>query len=962
MRKTSSPRGFALTVSLILMALIVIVIVAYLANTRTDRSNSSVYTSRVRARMVAEGGLSAAIKLLSDNTRYGNYITAMPAPVPSPAPLYTEVYRPTDSSDTAIAKADDFLQLTNAAGEILVSRAAPTPAGSPPQADPRPIPSMIPSAGPFALTNPNLNGNDSYDFNQIVRVGTNAAGRLVYPSPTPAYGQWVRLRNSNNELVGRYAFFIEDESMKVNVNQAGNNLASPSPTASPNLRINDLVLPVPGNAPSTQVQETNPSAILAVSDPDRATAVDNLAKVSAPGSRIASRSTLALLDKWSTSFSEVAHLVTTVSSDDDTTAQGWQRLDLNALVAATTDNASKIALAQEISDWIRDAWTGPAIGTLQDYQLFNDPRLRLQLAANIIDYIDADNTPTDLGNYPSIGVFPVNPSEYPVIGIEKIPYLVAVEIIYQASNSNGTSSATLKIKIQFRFINLYESDLDLASSVARIEVKGVPILTRNGGTVFDVSNTNYVIPIASLTAVNGTGTTVSAGTDGTSDSGARTFQTDWLENRTVTFNGSGTVKPVLLAGAITVKIFGPDDARIDDTAIVTNAISTGYNAGGSGSTGDFLKESIPATGPLQTASINLVNMFPPGGSAPLTTGDPRVRSTILNSRWYNISRSDASTPPTTNRIAAFIDKAEIGIRTFAFDWYDYVGNRPLAFHRNGPLRSIGELGNIASSEYPWRTIYLQYPERPANTTQVGPVTEIPQRRSTSVDYVLLDLFRTQSVEPRPGATNINTQQRRGTQQHPLAPLFFGELIGNQPILTQAMLDRLCDSSGSASISPIFSRRLAAGPPLDNTPVRPFFQIGELASVLSRMVNTSPGGSGTTGSPARSTVTYSALRNSPTTQSEVNLNYRTDDLAEQEFREVSNSITTRGNVFRILYVGQAVKDLNPDGNVATNEVQSEYLGEALVERVSTFVPAGGNPNAMKVGSSSYKVLASRCVTQ
>ena len=960
MRKTSSTRGFALTVTLILMALTVTVIVAYLANTRTDRSNSSVYTNQIRAKMVAEGGLSAAIKLLSDNTRYGNYITAMPAPSPSPAPIYTEVYRPTDPSDTTVAKAEDFLQLSNASGEILVSRASATPAGPPPQVDARPTPTMIPPTGPFALVNPNLTGNDSYDFNQIVRAGTNVSGRLVYPSSTPAFGQWVRVRNSNSELVGRYAYFIEDESMKVNVDQAGNNQANPSPTANPNLRVNDLVLPVPANAPSTQLQETNPSAILAVSDADRAAAIDNLAKISAAGSRMASCSTVALLDKWNTNFSDIAHLVTAVSCDDDTTAKGWQRMDLNALVGSATDNTSKIAIAQRIADWIRDAWTGPALGTLQDYQMFNDTRQRLQLAANIVDYIDADNTPTDLGNYPSIGVFPVDSSEYPVIGIEKIPYLVAVEILYQASNSNGTSSATLKMKIQFRFINLYESDLDLANSLGRIEVKGVPILTRNGSTVLDVSSTNYVIPIANLTPVNGTGTTVLAGTDGTSDSGARTFQTGWLEDRTITFNGSGNVKPVLLAGAITVEAFGPNDERIDDTAIVTNAISTGYNAGGSGSTGDFLKDSIPTTGPLQTASINLVNMFPTGGTAPITTGDPRVRSAILNSRWYNISRSDASTPPTTNRIAAFVDKAEIGNRTFGFDWYDYTGNRPLAFHRNAPMRSIGELGNIAACEYPWRTVYLQYPERVANTTQVGPATEIPQRRSASVDYILIDLFRTQSVQPRHGTTNINTQRRLGTQQHPLAPLFFAELVGDQPALTQTMLDRVCNATGSATVSPIFNRRLAVGPPPDNSPVRPFFQIGDLASVLSRIVNTNT--NTTTGSPARSTVTYSALRNNPTIQTEVNLNYRTDDLAEQEFREISNSLTTRGNIFRVLYVGQAVKDMNADGNVSPGEVQSEYLGETFVERVGDFVPAGDNPDALKTGSSSYKVLASRTVTQ
>ena len=63
------------------MTLVVIVVVAYLSSTRIERSTSSVYANRLRAEMTADSGLAAAIHLLKDNTRYGNYITAMPAPL-----------------------------------------------------------------------------------------------------------------------------------------------------------------------------------------------------------------------------------------------------------------------------------------------------------------------------------------------------------------------------------------------------------------------------------------------------------------------------------------------------------------------------------------------------------------------------------------------------------------------------------------------------------------------------------------------------------------------------------------------------------------------------------------------------------------------------------------------------------------------------------------------------------------
>src|SRR5262249_16234817 len=162
----------------------------------------------------------------------------------------------------------------------------------------------------------------------------------------------------------RYAFFLEDESMKANVNVAGNNLS-----AGANLRINDLTLPLPSPAPSTQLQELDPAAILPTSA-NRTVADTVLASLGPAGSRLASRSPLGLLEEWNSNLSDYAHLSTAVSRDDDTTARGWQRMDLNTLVASATDNGSKVAIATRIANWIRDAWTGPALSSLQSYQMF----------------------------------------------------------------------------------------------------------------------------------------------------------------------------------------------------------------------------------------------------------------------------------------------------------------------------------------------------------------------------------------------------------------------------------------------------------------------------------------------------------------------------------------------------------------------------------------------------------------
>ena len=454
----SDRKGFALTFTLILLTLVVIVVVAYLSSTRIERSTSSVYANRSRAQMMANSGLACAIHLLKDNTRYGNYITAMPAPSPSPSSIYTEIYRPTDPADSTHAvKADDYLRLDNAAGEILVSRAT---ANSLPGPDPRPIPEPIPTPLPassqFSVTSPTFSPNNSYDFNQIVTIGSTT-GRLVQPSPSPApspaYAEWVNVRDSDSQLIGRYAFFIEDESMKVNGNYAGNNVGGS------NMRVNDLSTPLPASTPASQIQEIDPSAILPTSA-SRAAADTSLTNLGNAGSRLSSRLTLGLLTNWNSSFPDYAHLATVFSEDDNTTARGWQRLDLNALTSGISDNAAKVAAATKLANWIRDAWTGStSIANLQDYQMFGDDWSRKQIAANIVDYLTSDNTPTDIGD--------ITPSGFaiavPVIGLKKTPYLSGVNIVYQASNStypgsgSGTFTATLKMKVQVQFMNLYKN-------------------------------------------------------------------------------------------------------------------------------------------------------------------------------------------------------------------------------------------------------------------------------------------------------------------------------------------------------------------------------------------------------------------------------------------------------------------------------------------------------------------------
>src|SRR5207302_7458096 len=364
---------------------------------------------------------------------------------------------------------------------------------------------------------------------------------------------------------------------------------------------------------------------------------------------------------------------TILSKDDDTTARGWQRMNLNSVVTSNNPQAA----ATKIGNWIRDAWTSPttSMKTLQNgaqggdtSQMFGDDRLRAQIAANIVDYIDTDNTPTDMGDTaPSSGG-----SAVPVIGIEKIPYIHAIEIIYQASNSTyptptpspnpapGGYTATVKMKIQFRFINLFESNLGLTNQIGTITVKGVPAITKNGSTVLDVSSQTFTINATDLKPFNPpTDFNIPAGTDGASNPtlrGVRTFQTDWLVTKSVPFTVStkGDERQRLVDGTLNVQVLGKNGERLDVMQLnlkidksTKNAL-TGYYYGSNKSNGsysswgDFLEDATSTNQP-QLASISLPwGNGLAGTSDSVDFGDPRYRGNLITSRFENDGRTDST--------------------------------------------------------------------------------------------------------------------------------------------------------------------------------------------------------------------------------------------------------------------------------------------------------------------------------
>ena len=145
----------------------------------------------------------------------------------------------------------------------LISGAVPQPTASP-----SPIATGNKDARLVALRSalPVLDGTNSFDLNHARFSGDSngwigspprsnpGGGPTPTPTPPPYRAQWIELKNSDNKVTARYAFWMEDESFKVNANLMGNtargsSTLGDSPTQIPWQAVSPIAFPTP-NPPS----------------------------------------------------------------------------------------------------------------------------------------------------------------------------------------------------------------------------------------------------------------------------------------------------------------------------------------------------------------------------------------------------------------------------------------------------------------------------------------------------------------------------------------------------------------------------------------------------------------------------------------------------------------------------------------------------------------------------------------
>jgi len=421
--------GVALVVTMIVVAVMAVVAVAFMQGAGADRTSANSLVANYQARLAADAGAQCASLLVrraicfganptNFNSAFGYHdaVTVWQNIGGAATNEATVLYVRAKTSDTNQgARPGEF-------GPAVTILAGPLVSGG----------GFVPLSE--IGTNMPFNTNDANLMREMVNLnGTNAL------NPTPWIGyrsapvagapvtaaRWVYISrdggptNANNPPIGRYAYWVEDESFKVNVNVVTNGLRGSSAGTRPSEATIDGPLL---SSPLLSNYVSGTTAMLQ----DRA----RFGGVGFPSSGTAA---LALGVEGMTNAAAWRFLTTTHSAGLDLSRGGFKRFNINTVtngISGPDDVANIRTSLDRIIAAITNSNSVPNFGQ-RFYRLGtstndvnsnnavtnNHADIYLQkIAANLFDYIDEDNVPTIVSSAPG---FPIHPQgQAPEYGIE----------------------------------------------------------------------------------------------------------------------------------------------------------------------------------------------------------------------------------------------------------------------------------------------------------------------------------------------------------------------------------------------------------------------------------------------------------------------------------------------------------------------------------------------------------------
>jgi Tfp pilus assembly protein PilX len=279
---------------------------------------------------------------------------------------------------------------------------------------------------------------------------------------------WVYIKNAAGKVVGRYAYWADDECSKLDIRYAGqsaNTLANH--TRSNGALFSDLALTPLTNTPNAAVN-------LAATNLANLLAFTNSSIQALPLSVQNVQYSIANSGNLSTAqWQSLKPFITLYSRHDDRSLDGKRRVNLNALITSTT-NATDVA-QQTLT--IRDAITNnlpdfgkrfysASNGTLTMPTTAHQKAYATRIAANIRDYIDSDSQATIIqsddtaysgnsANFIAFDPTSLQDSDLPLAlgkesGLCLSEYARVARVVNQPNGAHPASSTT-PVTIQVRF-------------------------------------------------------------------------------------------------------------------------------------------------------------------------------------------------------------------------------------------------------------------------------------------------------------------------------------------------------------------------------------------------------------------------------------------------------------------------------------------------------------------------------
>jgi hypothetical protein len=449
-------QGAALVITLLIIVVLAVAAVAFMHNTSTERQVVRGISNQYRAQLAAEAGAAAAKAAVADLiTRYPDSVTvwqnvgggAVSGTNNEATVLYFRAVGTNSAVGASPAAYGDQVALW---AMPLVSRTStPTSLNMSPVA----LDSVVSSVPLSNGVTINLNATNGVRTEPIIGLRTT-----TNPGAPVTAGQWIYLTkfggptNATNPYMARFAFWIEDESFKANVNVATNGLRGPG-----SLGPGPQEISIDGAWSAS----TNP----ALRSANSADAIDGRARFGTSGYPTIRSAVYPALSNTAdiSNTAEFRFLTTTHSAGLDLSRGGFKRVDINTvangadvrtnldrLIAAITNANSIPNFGQR---FYRLANTAAAINDTVAVTGGHAAIYLNKISANILDYIDSDNVPTIVRNRPGFppktgrpdltntsdqifneGIGGEGANPYIAIGAEMRPYLYGYAIGLQLTN------------------------------------------------------------------------------------------------------------------------------------------------------------------------------------------------------------------------------------------------------------------------------------------------------------------------------------------------------------------------------------------------------------------------------------------------------------------------------------------------------------------------------------------------